>query len=256
MRVNLLRGFAMIAMLVSMSFAQSAKADILWNNGPMITHPAGMTGASAGADRSAISPGGTLFGTGGTGAIRLADDFTMANPFTINSLTFYGYLTGAGAPGATALTLRIWDNTPGAVGSNIVFGDTTTNVMTSTGWADSPSGLGIFRTTNTDTAGNTRRVQQLVAGGLNISLAAGTYWLDFNYTGVSFTPVVSDPNTQIVGNALQSQDSGATYAFQVLDGTVQAALPFIVEGTQVPEPTAGLLLLVGTIAGFARRRRA
>jgi hypothetical protein len=256
MRQNLVRGIAMIAMLVSVSFLQSAKADILFNNGPIITHPGGMTGAVAGADRSAISPGGTTFGSGATGAFRLADDFTLSAPLsTINSFTFYGYLTGATAPGASALFVQIWNGDPSAGGS-VIWGDTTTNVLTSTGWADSPSGLGIFRTTSTDTAGTTRRVQQLVAGGLNINLSPGTYWIDYNFTGVSFTPPVSDPTAHVLGNAQQWSGTAWGPAIDAGTGAGQIAVPFLVEGTAIPEPTAGLLLLVGAVAGFARRRRA
>jgi hypothetical protein len=253
MRQNLLRCLAVVTMIASMGLVQSANGDILANGGPIITHPGGMT-TPAGADRSAISPGGSLFGTSATGAFRVADDFTLASPSTINSLTVYGYLTGAGAPGATALFIQIWNGNPSA-GGTVVWGDTTTNIMTSSGWADSPSGLGIFRTTSTDTAGTTRRVQQLVAGGLNIDLAAGNYWLDISYTGVSFMPPVSDPTAHVVGNAIQWNGTAWNPA---MDAGVaqQIALPFIVEGSVIPEPTAGLLLLVGSIAGFARRRRA
>ena len=241
------------AALCAVALASQANADVLFDGGPIITHPGGMTGAVAGADRSAISPGGSLFGSGATGALRLADDFVLSSDSTINSMTFYGYLTGATAPGATALTVRIWDGTPGAAGSNIIFGDTTTNIMTASGWASSPSNLGIFRTTSTDTTGNTRRIQSLTAGGLNINLAAGTYWVDYNFTGVSFTPPVSSPTQHVLGNALQFNTTWGP-ALDAGTGGGQIAVPFLVEGF-VPEPTSAMALMGFGVLLAARRRR-
>ncbi len=261
MKLNLIRSVAVLAAMACLSMSQlTVKADLLWDNGPIITHLGGMT-APAGADRSAIAPGppaGSTFGVGGNGGgtVRLADDFTVASAFTINSIQVFGYLTGATAPGATGVTMRIWSGLPGA--GSVVWGDTTTNVLSTTGWMASPSNLGVFRTTTADTISTTRRVQEITASGLTINLAAGTYWLDFSYTGINFTPTVSNPLNMVLGNALQSLDSGATYP-NLLDGTapnqVQAAVPFIINGTAIPEPTALSLLVLGALVGVSRRRR-
>jgi hypothetical protein len=248
-----------LVVLAAMAFASihSAQADLLFDNGPFITHPGGMTGTVAGADRSAISPGGTLFGTGAAAPnIRIADDFQLSSASTINSFTVWAYTTGATTPTATGLTIRVWDGTPGAVGSSIVWGDTLTNVLTSTGWEAGPSGLGVYRTTTTDTIGSTRRVQFLTAGGLNVALAAGTYWLDFQYSGTNFTPVLSSTSAVVSGNAIQSQDGGVTYGFQVLDGGVQTGLPFLVEGVSaIPEPGSIAFLALSALGLFVSRRR-
>jgi hypothetical protein len=190
------RFFTLAAALAAFTAATPAFAQTLWDNaaqgrGTLITHPNGMTGTVAGAHRSAISTGSTTFGSTATSGFRLADNFTVTGAgWTISSFQFFGYLTGATTPGATALTLRIWDNTPGAAGSNIIFGDTTTNVLSSTSFAVGPGGQAIYRTTETDTAGATRRIQQLTAN-VNLTLAAGTYWVDWGFTGVSFTPPLS-----------------------------------------------------------------
>jgi hypothetical protein len=250
-----------VAAAAALSIASSAFAQ-LWDNsaqgnGVLITHPAGMTGTVAGQDRSAISPGGTLFGTGGaqTANLRLADNFTVpAGPgWNVSSIQVFGYLTGATAPGATGVTMRIWQGGPPGTGS-VLFGDTTTNLLSSTGWAVGPNG-GIYRTLNTDTLGATRRVQEITAN-VNWTLSPGTYWLDFAYTGISFTPVLSSTTTIPPGNAIQSQDGGATFAFQVLDGGIQVDLPFIINGTVVPEPTSLALIGLGGLALLARRRNA
>ena len=44
--------------------------------------------------------------------------------------------------------------------------------------------------------------------GHGISLTPGTYWLDFNYTGVSFTPPISILGTPQTGNAIQFNGNG------------------------------------------------
>jgi hypothetical protein len=53
---------------------------------------------------------------------------------------------------------------------------TTTNVLSSTSFAVGPGGQGHLPHYGTDTAGATRRIQQLTAN-VNLTLAAGTYWV-------------------------------------------------------------------------------
>jgi hypothetical protein len=259
------RFFTLAAALAAFTAATPAFAQ-LWDNsaqgrGTLITHPNGMTGTVAGAHRSAISPGSTTFGSSASGAFRLADNFTVTGAgWTVSSFQFFGYLTGATAPGATALTLRIWDNTPGAAGSNIIFGDTTTNRLTSTGFAVGPGGQAIYRTTDTDTAGATRRIQQLTAN-VNLTLAAGTYWLDWGYTGISFTPPLSAAGAQPpAGNAVQFNGTDWVASLDNMGAGQQMDYPFIVNGTAIPEPgSVGLMLLGGAGLAYsvirARRRR-
>ncbi|CAN5586257.1 hypothetical protein BH20VER1_BH20VER1_22300 [soil metagenome] len=257
------RFITLAAALAAFTAATPAFAQ-LWDNGAqgngtLITHPNGMTGAAAGAHRSAIStPGSSTFGSGAAGTIRLADNFTVTGlGWNISSFQFFGYLTGATTPGATALTLRIWDNTPGAAGSNIIFGDTTTNVLTSTGWAAGPGGAGIYRTTGTDTTGTTRRVQELTAN-VNLTLGPGTYWVDFSYTGVSFTPPLSAVGgLPPAGDAVQLTAGGWGPALDNGGAGPQLDFPFIIQGTVIPEPGTYALLVVGGLAmvAAARRRR-
>ncbi len=259
------RFFTLAAALAAFTAATPAFAQ-LWDNGAqgngtLITHPNGMTGTVAGSHRSAISTGSTTFGTGGAGGNRLADNFTVSGAgWLISSFQFFGYLTGATTPGATALTLRIWDATPGAAGSNIIFGNDTTNVLSNTGFAVGPGGAAIYRTTETDTAGATRRLQQLTAN-VNLMLAPGTYWVDFAYTGISFTPPLSAVGgLPPAGNAVQFIGTTATWG-PALDNTgagPQLDFPFIIQGTAIPEPgSVGLMLLggIGLAYSVVRARR-
>lgn len=116
------------------------------------------------------------------GTNRLTDNFTLTQPCTLNSVNFYGYLTGAAATPSpfTAYTLRIWNGRPGDVGSTVIFGDTTTNRLASS------VNSNLFRLFNsvvpTNTPpGTTRRIWRntVTVGTL---LPAGTYWLDWAST--------------------------------------------------------------------------
>jgi hypothetical protein len=222
----------------------AASGAVLWNNGPLITHPAGMTN---GADRSATSPTSTAFGFSGNSAssFRLADDFVVpTGGWNLDVVRFYAYLTGSGLTSTiSALTLRIWNGTPGT--GSVIWGDATTNVLAATGFT------GIYRTTNTDNAGTTRPIMfaDVNLGGL--ALAAGTYWMDFSYTGAGFTPPVSDPVAPVIGNALQFN---ATWNPMIDSGSsTQVAIPFVIEG--VPEPSSVWISLVGLGMASLRRRR-
>lgn len=245
------RRFLLLAAWLCIAVATPAFCVDLFNNGPLITHPGGMTN---GGDRSAIGPGGTIFGFGAqmTSSNRVADDFSNAVPWNVDSVGLFTYQTGATASTITGATLQIWNGVPGAPGSAVIFGDTTTNRMTSTSLSN------IYRTTGTDNAGTTRRIQLVEVGTPGLVLNPGTYYADWNFSGTAasgpWQPPVSDPNILVAGNGLQQIGAGTAYN-PALDGTTQSALPFIVRGTIVPEPAALSLLLAGVATlAFARKR--
>jgi len=237
----------------------STQAAVLWNNevnnglgGVLVTHPGGMTGTVAGADRSAIGVGDTTLGwhSGSTLSYRIADDFTAVSSWTINSIRLYAYQTNATASTITGATVRLWS---GAAGSgSVLFGDTTTNLMTSTSLSN------IYRTANYDNAGTTRRIQFVNITGLNWSIGPGSYSLDWGLTGSlssgpwipELTPLGATGLT--IGNGKQL-DSGV-FVDRSRD------FPFLIEGTlegtpAVPEPS---MMVIGTLFGLgglmAKRR--
>lgn len=217
----------------------AATADPLWDNGPLVTHAAGM--ANGIDDRSAISPGGTLFGFGAqqTAGNRMADDFVSEADWTLESLRLYAYQTAVGvsAPTITGVTLRIWGAAGPGVG-NPVWGDNTTNVLTSASVSNA------YRTTSTANNNTDRRIQVVDINLPNLQLGAGTFWIDYSFTGTlasgPWNPPVSSPTAHIEGNAVQA--TGGTDLFNPgLDAGLglQCALPFVLFGSSGPASCLG-----------------
>jgi len=170
----------------------------LWDNGPIVTNPgAGFEGA----DASAISPGGTLFGGSfNRPSFRRADDFTVpAGGWQITGFEFDGYQTGSTTESTfTALSVAIWSGVPGE-GGTVIWGDMNTNVLSGSTFAN------IYRVTSTTLTNNQRPVMRLGVSGLNIKLAPGTYWIEFAATGSlasgPWVPPVSSPTSWPIGNS-------------------------------------------------------
>lgn len=215
-------------------------SSVLFDNGPLVNSPG--TGVG-GADESVLQTTSLSldllgFGHQAVSGNRMADDFTVpAGGWLIDSFTFFAYQTGSATTSTmTAVNMRIWDGDPSVPGSSVVFGDTTTNVMTDTAFAN------IFRVTEatTGTADN-RPIMAQTAGGLNLLLPAGTYWVDWQTDGSLASgpwapPITVDGQTD-TGNALQSlADNGLTWAAAIDDGPLNdqnfpQGLPFIISGT-------------------------
>ncbi|MER2600278.1 MAG: proprotein convertase P-domain-containing protein, partial [Caldilineales bacterium] len=212
-----------------------APAALLYDNGPLVTHPGGGAG---GADASALQD--AILGTYGFGhavssGFRVADDFTVpAGGWNISQITFFAYQTGSTTTSTiNAVNLRIWDGVPGQPGSNVVFGDTTTNRLASSTWSND------YRVLQTALTGNTRPIMADVVT-VNMMLPAGTYWLDWQ-TGGTLASGPWAPPVSILGqtgkpgaNAMQF-DGAAWVPVEDTGASGTAAypqdFPFLVEGT-------------------------
>ncbi len=235
-----------------------ANAGVIYDNGPLITHPGGGFG---GADASAVQTalGFTTYGFGAqqSAGNRLADDFTVpGGGWTIGSVILFVYQTNAPtAPSTiTAITLQIWNGPPGAGGS-VIWGDTTTNRLLSSGFSN------IYRVLDTGLLATSRPIMQNTAS-LGVSLGPGTYWLDWDFAGSGlyggpFNPLVTILGQTTTGNARQYTGAWANVS-DLGTGTAQG-LPFILEGSTgaIPEPsTFGLLAFgVGALVLMSRRRK-
>jgi uncharacterized repeat protein (TIGR01451 family) len=222
-------------------------ATVLFDNGPLITSVG--TGVG-GEDESVLENttlGMTTLGAGHTGAFRVADEFTITgDDWDITTITFFAYQTGATASTITEVNLQIWDGVPGAMGSSVIFGDDTTNRMSATSFSN------ILRVTEatTGTANNRQIAANIV--DVNITLTAGTYWLDWQSNGSAgsgpWAPPVTITGQTVTGNAMQS-NTGVWGPLN--DGGTGTALgmPFIVEGSVVVSDADVQLTITNDAAG-------
>ena len=202
---------------------------VLFDNGPLVTHPGGGGG---GADASALQTALTMgtYGTScslGTG-FRVADDVIVTDPagWAIDTITFFTYQSFSGTTSTiTSLNLRIWNGPPNDPASTVVWGDTTTNILTGTTWTN------IYRVLDTSLL-NTDRPIMTAVGTVNTTLPAGTYWLDWQVGGSlasgPWAPAVTVLGQTTTGNAMQQTVSTGVWAAFVDVGP--QGLPFIVDG--------------------------
>ncbi len=209
-----------------------APSALLFDNGPLVNS----TGTGpGGADESIIQAPLNSYGWNMNRALyyRMADDFTVSgNAWSVTSVEFYGYQTGSPTTSTfTAGYLRILNGVPGAPGTTVVWGDTTTNRMSSTSWTN------IYRT-NAVNGGTTRPIMKIVVNTPGLTLPAGTYYVDFCASGSlasgPWCPPVTINNTPITGNALIYAGTTAGYTPLTGGATTQYAqgVPFKINGTQ------------------------
>jgi len=202
---------------ISTTPAQSDAA-ILYDNGTIVNSPG--TGPG-GTDESVIPAGGTTYGFGfqQTAGNSVADDFVVPSAWTIQNVTFQGYQTNAPTTSSiTGVYFRIYDGDPSA-GGTVVWGDLTTNRMTSTEFA------GIYRV-SAPGEGTARAVMNITCDGLNISLPAGTYWIEWTATGSASFSGPWVPNVVTSGNAIAYQGG----AWGALVNGIPSDLPFVLRG--------------------------
>jgi hypothetical protein len=202
---------------------------VLYDNGPLVTHPGGGAG---GADASALQTN-LAMNTLGAGAQvsagnRLADEFTVTDAagWDIDTITFFTYQTGSTTTSTiNAVNVQIWDGPPNA-GGTVVWGDPTTNILASTTWTN------IYRTTDTTLTTTNRPIMTAVAD-VNTVLPPGTYWVDYQIGGSlasgPWVPPVTILGQTTTGNAIQYTSTG--WANLTDTGTLTPqGVPFILEG--------------------------
>lgn len=170
---------------------RTGTATLLHDNGPIVTR----AGAGAGgADASVVQTqmGNVSYGAnhGLTGGFRVADDFDVPEGgWIIDTITVYAYEAGSSTSSTIqSVNLRIWNGVPGEPGSSVVFGDTTTNRMLGSGFAN------VYRVAPTALTDPARPVMASVVTLGGLQLSEGSYWLDWQSAGTPGT----DPWTPFV----------------------------------------------------------
>ncbi|MBX3378414.1 MAG: DVUA0089 family protein, partial [Phycisphaeraceae bacterium] len=229
---------------VAGGLCSATSAQVLYNNGPFITTPAGSclpSGSNASECQVPNTTAGWNFNDGL--GYRMADDFTVpAGGWQVTGFNFWGYQTGAGVPASTftGMTVQIWNGPPNA-GGTVIAGDTTTNVLTSSTFDNT------YRYFNA-TCGTTRPMfKNTVTLAAPVVLPPGTYWVDFAATGSlasgPWCPVVTitgNPNPP-GANALQGV-TGTYTAITDLGGLGAQDTLFEVLGSGTPAATGACCL--------------
>jgi hypothetical protein len=200
----------------------------LYDNGSLVNSPGSGPG---GADQSVLQ-GSLAMGIIGFGhqyalGNRIADDFEVTDgKWTVNQIHLFSYQTGSPVDPSpiTGVYMQIWDGPPSEPTSKVVWGDLTTNRLTSSAWS------GIFRVTDTTLGSTTRPIMRNVLD-VEVSLKRGIYWLDWTVDGSlpsgQWAPPITISGQGATGNALQYLPSSWD---NVEDNGLQQGFPFILYG--------------------------
>jgi hypothetical protein len=246
---GLLRCFGLPVVFGSFSLMRAlvCQAVVLVDNGPLITHAGGgFGGADASALQTSLGLNSYGFNMNGAASFRVDDDFSVpaGEVWDITSIEFFGYQTFSSTTSTfTSLNFQVWNTT------SVVFGDTTTDRLSSTSFT------GIYRVLDSGLTANDRPIMSLLAN-ISLQLTSGTYWLDWQALGSlgsgPWVPPISILGTTDTGNATQSTDNGATWAAIIDTGTSSSpqGLPFKISGTITVVPEIGAYPLVFALLGF------
>lgn len=230
---------------------------VLWDNGPLVTHPGGGFG---GADASAVQTGLNMntygFGHQVINNYWMADEFTVpSGGWNIGGFGFFAYQTNSDLNSTfTAVHIMIYDGPPDNPSSNVIFGDGVTNMLTSSDFSN------IYRVLDTDLNNNIRPIFQNSCM-FEYFLPAGTYWVAWQADGTlgsgPWCPPITVLGQTSTGNALQYVGSWAA-ALDTGLGTPQD-MPFIVYGSLSAVPVSNWAIIIGivlilTFAVFRFRR--
>ena len=218
---------------------------VLYNNGNVstgattesgIAAPKGYTWSENQHDTGNTTEVNTTLGFGATlttGGNRLADNFTVpaGQTWTITSVSLQAFVSGWTTPTSpfSGAALQIWNGRPGDEGSNVVFGDLTTDRLVSS----TSSNVYVIRNTvvQPTAPGTTRPLWKMTMSvSPQLTLGPGTYWIDlqattFNNAAVFFRNVIEPGSrTQAGWNARQYFNTSGTWA-DVLDTGAPSSAP-------------------------------
>jgi hypothetical protein len=203
---------------------------VLYDNGPLVTHPGGGSGgADASALQTALGMGTYGYGHQISAGNSIADDFTISGAsWNIDELRFFAYQTGSSTTSTiNDIRVQVYDGDPSA-GGTIIYGDLTTNVLATTTWTN------IYRVLDTDLLASNRPIMEnVVQLTPPLNLGAGTYWIEWQCGGTltsgPWAPPVTVLGSTGTGNALQNTGTWAA----VTDVGPQD-FPFLVLGNSGP----------------------
>lgn len=227
----MLKNYFFSALLILFLLPNVTKAQIVFDNGPIFNSVG--TGAG-GANESVLYT--TTFGMGTIGfgqqlsaLNRMADDFVITSTTPIDSIVLYAYQTNSGIVSTiNHVNFRIWNGPPDSVGATIVFGDTTTNRLTSTSFTNT------YRITETTVGNTSRPIMRNLCATPGLTLSPGTYWIDWQTGGTTasgpWQPARVPAGMSITGNGKQRTNGVWNFALDGGTGTPAQGFPFILYG--------------------------
>jgi subtilisin-like proprotein convertase family protein len=242
---NLLGWGAKVIMMIFVTlcfFTGALKAQ--YSNGNLSTgNNSGGTAAPAGYNWSEIQGANINFGFGGSiaGGLTLADNFVVpaGQTWIVSKITFYAYSTsyaGATSP-FNDLRLQIFNVNPSVGTPAPVFGNLTANVLSA-----SPEAFLYRIAPGGATTG--RKIWKMEAN-ISTTLAAGTYWLEWQNGTIAGVTSNFFPAKTIVGAANQAGDNALQHTLApsawapVLDGTTPQDMPFDITYSTSGAPCTG-----------------
>ena len=254
---------ALFAILVIAMPAMAANQDAI-SNSPAPTYDQPVPGPRFNWNRAALFDNGPVFNSAGTGPggsnesvlqdaslgmstyghgqqisvnNTMSDDFSVpaGETWNVQDFVFFGYQTGSttGLSTFTDVRFEILDGPPGSPTSAVVYGDLTTNALSTSAWSN------CYRTLES-TPGATNRPIMANTCNAVFSLPAGHYWV-VTQAGGSLSSGPWYPPTAIwnvcaTGDALQGLAGVYT---QTADGSTGCPLgiPFLIHGDIAATPT-------------------
>lgn len=220
--------------LFAVTFAQG----VLFDNGPVITHPgAGFENADVSMVQSDLDLVGFGFGAVKSENFdnRLADDFEVTSPlgWQLQLAEVHTYQSGSGTESTIEqANFRIWNGVPGEEGSNVVYGDGASDSLLSSDFS------GIYRTPAANFADTSRPLMLNTLDMSQVFLPPGTYWLDVQFSGSlgngPWIPPVTILGEDTTGDALQYFSSSSSWSPAIDTGPSTAqGMPFVLRGNEV-----------------------
>src|SRR5690554_1494371 len=208
------------------SAPEGTQATVVYDNGPHIN----MAGTPDLSVLGSVTLGMNTLGGNVSNSLGygISDEFELVAETEITGITAYAYQTGASSTTINAMYVTIWDGDPSGGGS-VVWGDQTTDVF------DSVEDINAYRVAEDDQGGRTRMLQKVKASISGLTLAPGTYWLEYSLDGTSssgpWQPPIVILGEATTGNALQLTPTG--YQAWLDSGTnTPQGVPFQIEGIE------------------------
>jgi len=203
---------------------------VLYDNGPLVNSPG--TGPG-GADESVVISPLTSFGGNfnNNQPYTIADDFFVTGgQWSVSSIDAYGYQTGSGTTSTfTEIYVRIWNGEPGTAGASVIWGDLTTNRLSSTSFTN------IYRVSTPGGTQTTRPIMKITASTPGLVLNPGPYWVEFGAIGSlasgPWYPPITITGQNVTGNGVQYN---LTFWQPLVSNGYAQGIPFLINGSVTP----------------------